>query len=645
MSMRKLLIVILAILFACLVSPALAADTDYFVDCSITGTGGAGSFADPFKSPEDLQANIDDNTISDGDDIYFKFGTTCTIDGTPEKIDLSNIDGTAVERTVIGCYEGAADFDCTGQTYPIIDGQDSYPSSNSEGLIHKQNSSTGVKGYITIQQIKVIDPQYSPTETHAIRLHSGGGSGGDADGTMIVDDIEVSCSDNACASQVSMWGHTQNVVKNSYFHNMSGGSANVSVLVTASYGLLVQNNKFEDMNNESVGIYIGAWGTVEKNVFINMQRMGPYLDNIGDTSIVRYNLIYNTGALVGSGTGIQTNNETFGGCGYGSAGKEKVEIYGNLIVGMDEGIIMSDEANCDPTEWYVYNNTLIDNDYSLRTWGWDFGAGTSFKNNISWVITDGAVHVSHCSPTNLTFDYNLWNTDPGTGNCDAANDPANAVPGLVKTSGWRSLTAGAETGSNFAPTEGSPVIDAGVDLVSYDTMIVTSDFTASPPTVTTGDQNDYGPPGQATLQAEPDAEDLNPTLETNAYVQPTAGSQSHDIGAVLASKDHSYTIWRLAEGDGVGDECDPTPTWTWESKSYTDLLSHVFSGLVPSTIYCWQAVFGNVAGDGVASAIDEFTTTGSAGGVEITISIAADKKVTFTLDTIGNKKATVTIRP
>jgi hypothetical protein len=129
-------------------------------------------------------------------------------------------------------------------------------------------------------------------------------------------------------------------------------------------------------------------------------------------------------------------------------------------------------------------------------------------------------------------------------------------------------------------------------------------------TVAVDDQDDYGPPGQAVLQAEPDNAPLNPTLETNAYVSPTAGSQSWDIGAYLVSNNHLYTVWELDTG-----ACSAVD-WAggWNDKDYSGLLAHTFSGLVEATTYCWRATFGNTSGDGTVSATDEFTTQGSGGG-------------------------------
>jgi parallel beta-helix repeat protein len=639
-------IMLAILLFA---SPAFAAD--HYVNCAdIGGNDDGHSAANAFISI--AQANA--HSYAAGDDLYFFEGSTCDMVENLY-IDWSGVDGD--NYAIIGCYDGEGDFDCDGAR-PILDGDDDVGVSGTWGFLI-YTPTDGSKGdYVHIKDLEVRESYYGCI---GVGPH-GAAASGTYDEYVIAENLKIEqCSGNG----LSFFRIKNGQIKDSIFTDAAGYGAsfayaciNVTALASASKpnhvgdsdSNVVSGNIVSRCRSEGIDLIRGTTNSIaEYNVVYDNNTPGIYLSNSKD-NIARYNLVYTSsdgdtgGGRQAYGIAIQ-NEDTVRHApdkGLGSGH----QIYGNIIAGNDNGIYMASAAGTAENN-LIYNNTLIDNgnNFWFEPANSAGDTGNLVKNNISWTITGGLNHVNACSPTGVTFDYNLWDDDPGTGNCDAANDPANASPLLSKTSGWRAITAGALNIADFAPTEGSPAIDVAVDLTSYDTIIISGDATASPPTVTTGDQNDYGPPGQATLQAEPDAEDLNPTLETNAYVQPTAGSQSHDIGAVLASKDHSYTIWRLAEGDGVGDECDPTPTWTWETKSYSDLLAHTFSGLSASTIYCWQAVFGNVAGDGVASAIDEFSTTGSAVGVEITISITADKKVTFTLDTIGNKKATVTIRP
>ena len=104
--MKKILIFIIFLL--CLfAAPAMAAN--WYVDCE-SGAASNGTFAAPFNDPADVQTKID--AANDGDDFYFNNNTTCTSDGTPEKLDLGGIDGIdAANPTKVGCYDGDGDFD------------------------------------------------------------------------------------------------------------------------------------------------------------------------------------------------------------------------------------------------------------------------------------------------------------------------------------------------------------------------------------------------------------------------------------------------------------------------------------------------------------------------------------------------------
>ncbi|MHA2069536.1 MAG: hypothetical protein ACXABY_34670, partial [Candidatus Thorarchaeota archaeon] len=137
------------------------------------------------------------------------------------------------------------------------------------------------------------------------------------------------------------------------------------------------------------------------------------------------------------------------------------------------------------------------------------------------------------------MDYNRYYYDSGAMSVywsDGDKTLAQLQAGPISqeangTEGDPSFTDGPN--NDYTLAEGAAVIDAGVDLgATYDDALdpAGTDWTTTPPTVATGDQDDYGPPGQAVLQAESDNAPLNPTLETNDYVSPTAGSQSWDIG-------------------------------------------------------------------------------------------------------------------
>ncbi|GAF71568.1 unnamed protein product, partial [marine sediment metagenome] len=226
-------------------------------------------------------------------------------------------------------------------------------------------------------------------------------------------------------------------------------------------------------------------------------------------------------------------------------------------------------------------------------------------------------HVDNCSPTGVAWDDNIFfggdAAIPGSGDCTTGL--INSDPDIATVSGWRNVTAGTINASDFALLEGSPAIDAGTDLTSYDDIIASADYTASPPTVTTGDQNDYGVPKYPTLTDEVDGAEVNEELNLT-HVAPVAGSQSHDIGAILASNTHSQTTWQMineADGDDDSDCSDEVADGSFAAPEWDDNVSSADTAWTPSsmeysTIYCWRAATGNVAGLGAFSAVDQFAT-------------------------------------
>jgi hypothetical protein len=647
--MKRLLIALIILFFAVLATPALAAD--YYVDCSIGGTGGAGSFADPFKSLEDFNGDISGWT--DGDDLYFKQGTTCTYNASATHLDFTGVDGASdANRTIIGTYEAEGDFDPSGARV-ILDGDGTYPSANT-GLLYKKDAA-GATFYITVQDIQIIGMSTN-SGARAIHFENDGSASGDYD--VIIDNVKID-GEGAKTAGIGIFDNIKAEIKSSEITRITGDSANPGIVCKNSGAdCWVHHNKFHQNSAEQMNLTQDADGLVEDNVFYDSGYLGVYIGHTGGT-VVRNNLFYNvdggTYNLRDSGSiGVFVGLEAWRAC----TTYNDNSVYGNIIIGMATGINSDDGRDCDPTNRNIFNNIINNCGYSFRFWNTDVGSGV-VQNNISY--NPSIAHVDNCPAGGLgyTWGYNKWSSDPGSGACDdsGSNDLAWGTPSLKETSTayYDSLTAGQfmhQAGEDdICITEGADLIDSGNDLGSYILPICgaywdgTTAGIDSTNGTNVGDPDDYGPPGQATLQAEPDAGDLNPTLETNAYVQPTAGAQSWPVGAVSGNNDHLYTIWRLAEGDGVGDECDPTPTWTWETKSYTDLLAHVFSGLSENTIYCWQAVFGNVAGDGTASAIDEFSTTGSSAGTKITTSSAGSKNVTITVSGAGSKTVTITIKP
>jgi hypothetical protein len=156
------------------------------------------------------------------------------------------------------------------------------------------------------------------------------------------------------------------------------------------------------------------------------------------------------------------------------------------------------------TGFKIYNNTLVDNDENYRfntaysTADWE----VYIRNNISLSIDGDSVNIEpgDCNFSGITeWDNNAWSADL-TGNCVADSgvnngNIENASIALAKTSGWRTMTAGAVTGQEFDLQAGSAANRAGTDLgnsLNYGQEAKTADYTAFPINVDPIDFDDYG---------------------------------------------------------------------------------------------------------------------------------------------------------
>ena len=151
------------------------------------------------------------------------------------------------------------------------------------------------------------------------------------------------------------------------------------------------------------------------------------------------------------------------------------------------------DDNCyDDYDTIIYNNTLIDNYYNINFGSWTPSTGTPsvvVKNNISWIEDSAYNHINNCSPSGVTWDYNLWSSDPGSGGtdyCDDAQDPTWGDPGLVGVADWTALSENGLTGDEFGfATSTSNGYNEGTSITNYNDRITDTDFTATTITVTT----------------------------------------------------------------------------------------------------------------------------------------------------------------
>ena len=102
--------------FLVLVSVCFVSSAEYYVDFSAS-VDGDGSFESPWNNIRSVNLN----SMSTGDDVYFKVGTIREITAQEDKL-IVNWGGTANDRAVIGAYYGKGLFGLNGLERPVLDG-------------------------------------------------------------------------------------------------------------------------------------------------------------------------------------------------------------------------------------------------------------------------------------------------------------------------------------------------------------------------------------------------------------------------------------------------------------------------------------------------------------------------------------------
>lgn len=456
-----------------LLNPALGWSATYYCDLSNPGvnSGSAGTHDDPFVSIKE----VNEKTFSAGDDLYFKQGATYTVhpDDNRLVLDWGGID--ASNNAIIGCYEAQNDFDCSGAK-PTFDGTNTYPISDESPLI-------GVRGYsdVTIRDLRVINSKgYGITVKESTR--------------STIDNCEV---DHSYRLGLGIFRSTHSTVSNSavndtYYWTGTGPCISISAQSAegSSHDNLVTGNVLSNCNEGINNTRKEENSTIEYNVIYDSD-YSIYIDAAKNITI-RYNLIYNTASPArGRGRAISIDNENARGYCF----LDGIEVYGNLIAAMTQGVFISNEygaetdTSCNTTNVLVYNNTLVDNDINIRVARDDAGwSGNKISNNLSQLFTASTVHNSNDSPNGFTWNANMFVGIDAVG----GNAAASAVvgdPKLLMTKGWRSLAAGGVNGTEFSVLLGSDAIDKGVAISNYDGRITAADFTARPIAVTVGDDS------------------------------------------------------------------------------------------------------------------------------------------------------------
>lgn len=437
-------IVVFALTLILIPLPAFAGTT-YYVDCSAE-TNGDGSYSSPWNNIQ----SVNNHVFETGDDVYFRVNTTCT----PSSRFVVDWGGSIDDQATIGSYYGDMQFGLNGNSRPVINGQNTVPSSNESPLV-------GSNGYthLTVRDLNIInsagygisikDSDYSTIEScHTDHTYRYG--------------VGIAITSNSTISD--------NVINDAYYWTNVGDCIDVTALSDAGTSQFntVARNVLSNCN-EGIGIYKkNEHITVEYNVIYDSCGPNVYVD-ASQSVTIRYNIMYTSteGGLPYRGRGVMVDNETARNYCYGN---DDIRIYGNLIANMSQGINIQNhygnavDSNCNTTSVSIFNNTLVDNNYNIRIVHDDGGwTGNEIRNNLSLLYSVGRVHTNNDSPAGFSWDRNLWyGVDTVGGN--AANNAVTEDPLLSRTSGWSSLTPGEIDGNEFALQEGSAAIDAGITL-------------------------------------------------------------------------------------------------------------------------------------------------------------------------------------
>ncbi len=451
---------------------SIFAGTTYYVDCSASSNGD-GSFSNPWNNVQFVNKHV----FGKGDDVYFKTNTTCA---TSAEL-VVDWDGTINDRVVIGAYYGENQFGLNGNNHPIIDGQHNVPSSKHSALVNM--SSKSLQGHVTFENLRINNSKYIGILTNYVDdvivyncyIYRSGGAG----------IILARCK--TCKVSNNRTEHTSTIPK------AVGAAIAITGMeeIGATTNVTVEYNTVSD-GHEGIGIYQKADGNiVQYNTVYDCHTYHIYLGSSKENT-VRYNLVYKSidggdeGSVPGTDSGIILNNESWHSpeCYIGGN-----EIYGNLIAGFNKGINLSNEVdNCAQNNNKIYNNTLVDNNFNI--WFKQNGqggltgmtySGNEIKNNISWTISSGAIHSNVYTMPGVAWDRNNFD-DAVKGDAQAGNAQIY-MPNLTKTSGWRSLKAGAVNGTEFELQPDSKNINNGRSIDGYNGRIFSANFTANPITI------------------------------------------------------------------------------------------------------------------------------------------------------------------
>jgi len=419
---------------------------------------------------------VNSHSFQTGENVFFKCGGTW---GKPLIIDWF---GTADNRVVVGAYYGDGNIGVSGNK-PVFDGDNlTVPAAGSySGLVHV------VQSYVTVENIRCVDS---------------GGMGFSAKGTSSANRILNVNFANMESSNTYMHG-----VRYKY---VSGGTISgcdmtrcgrgwqlgykdtwpAAINTNNSDNIIIKNNIVHENFGEGIGPYYGSDGIIIEDNICYANRSGQIYIDHSKNCIIRRNLCYGTtdstywrGDFPAFGIGINDEDRH-------TILSENNKVYDNLVAYTKLGMWIATRADASVfKDSVIYNNVLVDNRRNFEISGGPW-QNSFVRNNISWCISGDCEHINTSSPTpGLTWDHNNWSSAVGTP--VSGIDDIIGLPKLSKTTGWRSLTAGSLTGSDFTLQSTSPAIDKGANLgAPYNQGLNSASTWVN--NISTLNQNDYG---------------------------------------------------------------------------------------------------------------------------------------------------------
>jgi len=480
-NLRTKIVIILLFLLIAATSQAAV----YHIDPT-AGSGGDGSAASPFDSWSDLPS------MSTGDDVYFKCGTTFS---ATSSLSVS-WEGTSENRVVIGAYwmDGAtAKYELNGDR-PIISGNNySYPSTEYTytGMIN-----IGNKDYVTVENLEIKETRGqginiygdvdAGTNSAYFVLRNVKVNGCNRSGFLVnknqynyglIEDCEVVYNARLKALQLDVQSaaivvanspYSYTTIKGCYVHHGHGeGISSTRVLLTDTY--------------DNSGYVAAVGNTIMAMVSACLYQDGTHYNTYRNNLVIGLSDEALGGAWYNGGYGnLPTDGRFWTPTGIGFSTEDRLEgqevssnntYYNNIVVGCKYGLYIGQEASGASSNNKFYNNTFIGNWSNLRFGGILSSstlAGYEIKNNIFWSPAD-------CNSTNIVgdgswidskidMDYNAWTGTKPT-YAGGTNDIvlSSSDSSFEKTTGWQGLD-GLIDADNAKIKSTSDLVDEGYDL-------------------------------------------------------------------------------------------------------------------------------------------------------------------------------------